>query len=104
MIALGHFLITLARMIEVICPTFYLLMLVRIILSWTSPDPRSPIVQFIYGCTEPLLAPIRQRIPPLGAFDLSPIVFGLILFFIQSFFGGALFAYGQQILISAHSN
>lgn len=44
------------------------------ILSWVSPDPSNPIVQAIYGISEPLLAPFRRFIPLLGGIDLSPIV------------------------------
>ncbi len=35
------------------------------------------------GLTEPVLGPIRRRMPNLGAIDLSPIVLLLIIFFIE---------------------
>jgi YggT family protein len=40
-----------------------------------SPDPFNPIVRFLYRVTEPVLRPIRRRMPgfQLG-FDLSPLV------------------------------
>lgn len=37
------------------------------------------------GLTEPVLGPIRRRMPNLGAIDLSPIVLLLIIFFILEF-------------------
>ncbi|MCH5377212.1 MAG: YggT family protein [Planctomycetes bacterium] len=50
-------------------------LLARVILSWIpSADPRNPIVQFLYQVTEPVLAPVRAVIPPLGMMDISPIV------------------------------
>jgi YggT family protein len=33
--------------------------------------------------TEPVLAPIRRILPPLGGMDLSPIALGLGLYFLR---------------------
>ncbi|MCD6459732.1 YggT family protein [bacterium] len=65
---------------------FYeMILFFRIILSWVSPDPYNPIVRFLYSFTEPVLAPVRKLIPPLGGMlDLSPmIVFFVIELIIQ---------------------
>lgn len=35
------------------------------------------------GLTEPVLGPIRRRMPNLGAIDISPIVLLLLIFFIE---------------------
>ena len=40
------------------------------------------IVDFLYRITEPVLAPIRNRLPALGGLDLSPIVVILIIIFL----------------------
>jgi len=52
---------------------------VRALLSWFNLDPRSPIVQMLDSITEPIIAPIRQVMPRLGMFDLSPLVAILLL-------------------------
>ncbi len=54
--------------------------LIRVLLSWVSPDPYSPFVQIVTQLTEPVMAPARRLIPPMGGMDLSPI---LVLFAIQ---------------------
>ena len=74
-------------------------MLARVILSWVSPDPRNPIVQFIYSATEPMLSRIRNKLPPMGMFDLSPIVWFLLLYFLDAFVASSLCAYGNYFLI-----
>ncbi|NLM04206.1 MAG: YggT family protein [Clostridiales bacterium] len=54
-----------------------ILILARVVLSWTNPNPYSSIVRFIYGVTEPILAPIRNLIYRLGyngMIDFSPIL------------------------------
>lgn len=44
-----------------------------VILSWVRPPADHPLVRLIHGLTEPVLAPIRKVLPPMGGFDLSPL-------------------------------
>jgi YggT family protein len=53
---------------------FTLIIIIGALLSWVSPDPNNPIVQLIYGISEPLLAPFRRVVPSLGGLDISPII------------------------------
>ena len=53
---------------------FSLVIFIGVMLSWVSPDPNNPIVQAIYGISEPLLIPFRRFIPSLGGLDISPIL------------------------------
>ena len=53
---------------------FTLIIIVGALLSWVSPDPYNPIVQTIYGISEPLLTPFRRIIPNLGGIDITPII------------------------------
>lgn len=65
---------------------FSLIIIVGVFLSWVSPDPYNPIVQTIYGISEPFLAPFRRLIPSLAGLDFSP----LIALFCFSLIGGIL--------------
>ena len=64
--------------------TLYLLAIFgRIILSWFPISPNGPvasIASFLYTITEPVLGPVRNLLPRMGMFDLSPIV---VIFGIQ---------------------
>jgi YggT family protein len=51
----------------------------RALLSWFDPGMRSPIGRVLHDITEPIIAPIRQVIPSLGMFDISPIVALLLI-------------------------
>ena len=63
-----------------------------VILGWligfNVVNPRNGFVQSLWhtlnAVTEPLLRPIRNALPNLGAIDISPVVLLLGLFFIQS--------------------
>ncbi|MGX5733750.1 YggT family protein [Bosea thiooxidans] len=44
----------------------------------------STVWDVLYRMTEPVLRPIRERLPNLGGLDISPIILLLIIYFIQS--------------------
>ena len=41
------------------------------------------VAEFFYRITEPVLRPIRKRMPDLGGLDLSPIVVIVVIWLIQ---------------------
>lgn len=56
---------------------FSLAIFARAILSFFPIGPNSPVApvaQFLFRVTEPVLAPIRRALPPMGGLDLSPLV------------------------------
>ncbi len=58
-------------------------LIARVLFSWLPPESRrNRIYYYIYSITEPILEPIRRRMPRTGGFDFSPI----IVFFILQFF------------------
>lgn len=63
------------------------LVIIAAVVSWVNPDPRNPIVQFLYRSTEPILRPFRRILPPgrTGGIDFSPILVILLIFFLKSF-------------------
>lgn len=54
---------------------YQFILLARVLMSWIpNLDQNNPIARFLYQATEPVLAPIRNALPPLGGIDLSPLV------------------------------
>ena len=49
-------------------------------------SPMAPVVAFLHRITEPALAPIRRVLPPMGGFDLSPLVLIIGLSLLSSIF------------------
>jgi YggT family protein len=71
---------------------YILAIFARIILSWFPLSPGGPmasVFSFLYTITEPVLGPLRRVIPPLGGFDLSPIVALIGLQLVAGAFRGA---------------
>lgn len=51
------------------------ILLARVLMTWfPNVDPYHPVVRFLYQATEPVLAPVRQLLPPMAGFDFSPVV------------------------------
>ena len=72
----------------------YWLILIRALISWVSPDPYNPIVQFLHKTTDPLLEPLRYLLMPLTMqirIDLSPLLAFFLIVFLQKSLVGVLF-------------
>jgi YggT family protein len=85
MFVVSNFLIAVAKMIDIILSLYMWLIIGRAVISWVSPDPYNPIVRFLLSVTEPVLYPIRRRLPILGGIDFSPIIVILAIIFVQNF-------------------
>lgn len=56
---------------------YVLILFARAILSWfpySHDSPLNPVRRVVFVLTEPVLAPFRRIIPPVGMFDLSFLV------------------------------
>ncbi|HEU4509208.1 MAG TPA: YggT family protein [Pyrinomonadaceae bacterium] len=69
---------------------YILLIMIRIIFSWGGLGYTNRLMRFLINVTEPLLGPLRRVIPPLGMFDISPIVAFLLLWLFQAAVAGTL--------------
>lgn len=58
---------------------YTLTLFVQAILSWMGPGGRNPAADILLSLNEPLLAPVRRFIPPVGGLDLSPLAVMLAL-------------------------
>jgi YggT family protein len=82
----GNLLLTVANLLHLVLMAYMWIIIARAILSWVSPDPFNPIVRFLYRVTEPVLRPIRYRLPTLSmGLDLSPMVVILVIYFVDGF-------------------
>ena len=65
----------LASLVQLIVLVIDMLILGRVVMSWLQVSPySSPITQTIYNVTEPILAPVRNLLPPTQGFDFSPMI------------------------------
>jgi YggT family protein len=71
------------RLIATLIDLYSLVLLVTVIMSWLPVDRRNPLTTLLDGLTEPVLAPIRRALPPIGGLDLSPMVLLIALQFLK---------------------
>ncbi len=86
MFVLANFFEALGGVFSYAVDILWWLVIIRALLSWVSPDPSNPIVQFIERMTEPLLAPFRNLVPSYRiGIDVSPLFALLLLYFLKIF-------------------
>ena len=85
MFVVSNLLMTIARLLEVVLEVYFWIIIARAVLSWVNPDPFNPIVRFLYRVTEPVLRPIRRRLPMQIGLDFSPLVVILAIKVLQWF-------------------
>ena len=67
-------LLAIPELISLLINIFLFAILIQVILSWINPGTLNPAVGLIHSLTEPLLGPVRRRMPDMGGLDLSPMV------------------------------
>lgn len=73
-------------LIATLIDLYSFVIIAAVIVSWIRLDPRHPVAAVVYGLTEPVLAPIRRALPPMGGLDLSPMVLLITLQVVRSLF------------------
>ena len=77
------------QLLDIALNVYMWIVIVRALVSWVSPDPYNPIVQFLHRATEPVLEPVRRwlwNLAPAMRFgiDVSPLIVILVIIFFQS--------------------
>jgi len=86
MFVIGNLVAAIAQILDMVLTAYLWIIIIRALISWVNPDPWNPIVQFLHRVTEPVLAPIRRRLPTWRTgIDLSPLVAILAIYFAQWF-------------------
>ena len=66
-----------------------------IVVSFLAPQSSHPAVEFIWELTEPVMAPLRQVLPPMGGLDFSPIILFIALNVVRVSLGHMAVAVGM---------
>jgi YggT family protein len=82
---------SLYRLVDLVFRVLDLALLLRVVFSWINANPYNSVVRLIHDITEPILAPLRRYIPPIGGFDFTPMVALVILDLVQRLIVSLLF-------------
>jgi len=69
--------------VAMIVNIYFIAILASIVLSWVAGGSYNPTIMLIHQLTEPVMAPFRKLLPPLGGLDLSPILVFLLINVVQ---------------------
>ena len=69
----------LLQVLMLIVRIFWWSILIVIVAGWIAPGSYHPALLLLHQITEPVLAPARRLLPPIGGLDLSPILVFLLL-------------------------
>jgi len=93
-----NFIVAIATIVDYVLWAYMWVFIARAVLSWVSPDPYNPIVRAIYALTEPVLSPLRRKLPLYaGSIDFSVVVAVLIIIFLQRFVVRSLFEFAYRM-------
>lgn len=104
MFVLRQFTIAVASVLDSLLTLYFWVVLIAALLSWVNPDPRNPIVRFLYAVTEPVLYQIRRRLPFVyaGGIDFSPLVLMLAIQFVKMVVVQSLYELAYRIAAAPH--
>ena len=98
MFVVSNFMFAIAKILNIGLSLYMWIIVARAVISWVNPDPYNPIVRFLNTVTEPVLYPIRRRLPiHLGGIDFSPILVILVIIFLQNFLIRSLVQLAQRL-------
>ena len=89
MFVFGNLIAAIASVLDLALTAYMYVVIIRALLSWVNPDPYNPVVRFLYKATEPVLYPIRRRLPMTGI-DFSPLIVIAAIYFLKIFLVGTL--------------
>ena len=93
----GLVVIAFADLISFVLMMMLILIIVRVILSFVGSDNYHPVIPLVIQLTEPVLKPLRKRMPALGGFDFSPMIVLLVIMLLQALVVAPLLDLGLRI-------
>jgi YggT family protein len=94
MFVVGNLVGAIAGVISTLLGLYSFVIIAAALVSWVSPDPWNPIVQFLRKATDPFLNVFRRILPGFlvggSGIDFSPLVALIVVEFVRRFVVGSL--------------
>lgn len=76
---------TISSMVSLLAGLLIFALIIRALLSWLpGVSVLQPIARFFNTITDPLIEPIRRRLPSLGGIDFSPFVALVLIWLVEN--------------------
>ncbi len=76
--------LTVFEVLEQLLMVYWLFLIIHIIASWVAPGTGHPALNLLNQILEPILAPARNLIPPIGGFDFSILLVIIVVQILRS--------------------
>lgn len=96
----GLALMAFADLVDFVLMLYLGLILVQVLLSFISVERSNPIVPLVFQLTEPVLRPIRKRMPSLGGIDFSPMLAWLAIMLARVLAVEPVFDLGRRLALA----
>ena len=73
----------LLQLINLLFTLYTFAIIARALLPWLRISYYHPLMRFLIRITEPVLAPLRRYIPPVGGLDFTPMIALIVLWLIE---------------------
>ena len=73
------------RLLMLVLDVYFWALFIVVVISWVAPGSRHPGAKLLHQITEPMLAPFRRLVPPMGGLDFSVMVAILVLVLLREF-------------------
>lgn len=73
------------RLLMLVLDIYFWALIIIVVISWIAPGSRHPGADLLHQLTEPLLAPFRRLIPPVGGLDFSIMAVFLVLVMVREY-------------------
>ena len=70
-------------LVALLVKLYFFALLAMIILSWVAQGSNHPAIYLLFQITEPVMAPVRKLLPPMGGIDFSPIIVFVLINVVQ---------------------
>lgn len=74
----------LVGMFSLILKIYFWALIIMVIASWLAPYSQHPVLVLVHQITEPICAPARKLIPPMGGLDFSIILVFAFIYIIDN--------------------
>ncbi|NJN50551.1 MAG: YggT family protein [Gammaproteobacteria bacterium] len=79
------------EMLRLLLTIYWFGLIIVIVLSFIAQGTNHPAALLLHQITEPVLAPARRLLPPMGGLDFSPILVFMVLILIRDYLLPAIF-------------
>lgn len=76
--------VTVFEVLQQLLTVYWLFLIINIVASWVAPGSSHPALNLLNQIVEPILAPARRLIPPMGGFDFSVLLVIIIVQLLRS--------------------